>query len=67
MVSDTVGGVSGTIVLVEDGKAVPKVVRIGLREAGLVEIAGPGLKEGQVIVSEDAYAIPGEVKIHIVK
>lgn len=66
VVADAVGGESGTIVLVEDGKAVPKAVRIGLREAGLVEIAGPALKEGQVIVSEDAYAIPGEVKIHIV-
>ena len=67
VVADSVGGGSGTIVLVENGKAVRKVVRIGLREAGLVEIAGPGLKEGQVIVTEDAYAIPGEVKIHIVK
>jgi membrane fusion protein (multidrug efflux system) len=66
VVADSVGGGSGTIVLVEGDRAVPKVVRIGLREAGLVEVAGPGLKEGQVIVFEDAYAIPGEVKIHIV-
>ncbi|HEX7502369.1 MAG TPA: efflux RND transporter periplasmic adaptor subunit [Acidobacteriota bacterium] len=67
VVSDTVGGASGTIVLVEGDRALPKPVRIGLREAGLVEVEGPGLREGQVIVAEDAYAIPGEVKIHIVK
>ncbi len=67
VVADTVGGATGTIVLVEGDKAVPRPVRIGLREAGLVEVAGPGLRAGQVIVDEDAYAIPGEVKIHIVK
>ena len=67
VVVDTVGGATGTIVLVEGDKAVPRPVRIGLREAGLVEVAGPGLSAGQVIVAEDAYAIPGEVKIHIVK
>jgi hypothetical protein len=25
------------------------------------------LKEGMVIVTEDAYAVPGETKIHIIK
>jgi membrane fusion protein, multidrug efflux system len=67
VVADSAGGGSGTIVLVEGDKAVPRAVRIGLREAGLVEVAGPGLREGQVIVAEDAYAVPGEVKIHVVK
>lgn len=67
VVAGTVGGASGTIVLVEAGKAVPTAVHIGLREQGMVEVAAPGLKEGQIIVSEDAYAIPGEVNIHIVK
>jgi membrane fusion protein, multidrug efflux system len=65
--ADSAGGGSGTIVLVEGDRAVPRAVRIGLREAGLVEIAGPGLEEGQIIVAEDAYAVPGEIKIHIVK
>jgi membrane fusion protein (multidrug efflux system) len=67
VVADSVGGGSGTIVLVAGDKAVPTPVRIGLREAGLVEVAGPGVREGQLIVAEDAYAVPGEVKIHVVK
>ena len=65
-ISDSVGGESGTIVLVEGGRAVRKPVKLGLREAGLVEVAGEGLKEGLVIVTEDAYAVPGDAKIHII-
>jgi membrane fusion protein (multidrug efflux system) len=65
-VSDSVGGETGVIVLVEGDKAVRKPVKIGLREAGLVEVEGEGLKEGMVIVTTDAYAIPGQTKIHII-
>ena len=65
-VSDFVGGDTGHIVLVEGDRAIRKPVKIGLREAGLVEVEGEGLKEGMVIVTEDAYAISGETKIHIV-
>jgi RND family efflux transporter MFP subunit len=65
-ISDSVGGESGTIVLVEGGRAVRKPVKLGLREAGLVEVIGEGLKEGLVIVTEDAYAVPGDTKIHII-
>jgi hypothetical protein len=53
-------------VLVEGSKAVRKPVKLGLREAGLVEVIGEGLKEGLVIVTEDAYAVPGDTKIHII-
>ena len=65
-VSNSVGGEAGVIVLVEGDKAVRKPVKIGLREAGLVEVEGEGLKEGLVIVTEDAYAVPGDAKIHII-
>jgi len=65
-VSDSVGGKAGVIVLVEGNKAFRKPVKIGLREAGLVEVEGEGLKEGMIIVTEDAYALPGETKIHII-
>jgi membrane fusion protein (multidrug efflux system) len=65
-VSDSVGSETGVIVLVEGDKAVRKPVKIGLREAGLVEVVGEGLKEGMSIVTEDAYAIPGETKVHII-
>jgi len=68
VVADTVGGSTGWIVLVAGDKAVRKPVTIGLREGGLVEVAADGLKEGQAIVSDDAYAVPAEpTVIHIIK
>jgi len=66
-VADSVTGETGVLVLVEGDRAVRKPVKFGLREAGLVEVEGEGLKEGMVIVTEDAYAVPGETKIHIIK
>lgn len=65
-ISDFVGSESGAIVLVEGGRAVRKPVKLGLREAGLVEVAGEGLKEGLTIVTEDAYSLPKETKIRII-
>jgi membrane fusion protein (multidrug efflux system) len=66
LIADSVGGDTGSIVLVEGNKAVRKPVKAGLRESGLVEVTGEGLKEGLVIVTEDAYNITGETKIHII-
>ena len=63
---DAVGGETGAIVLVEGDKAVRKSVKFGLREAGLVEVQAEGLKVGMAIVTEDAYAVPGDTKIHII-
>jgi membrane fusion protein, multidrug efflux system len=54
------------IVLVQGDKAVRKSVKTGLREAGLIEIEGEGLTEGMIIVTEDAYSLPKETKIHLV-
>jgi multidrug efflux pump subunit AcrA (membrane-fusion protein) len=65
-ISDSVGSESGAIVLVEGGRAVRKAVKLGLREAGLVEVAGEGLKEGLTIVTEDAYSLPKKTKIRII-
>jgi membrane fusion protein (multidrug efflux system) len=66
LIADSVGGNTGSIVLVEGGLAVRKHVKSGLHESGLVEVEGEGLKEGLVIVTEDAYAVPVETKIHII-
>jgi len=66
LIADSLGGGTGSIVLVEDGRAVRKRVKSGLCESGLVEVEAEGLKEGLVIVTEDAYAVPAETKIHIV-
>jgi membrane fusion protein (multidrug efflux system) len=64
VVTDAAGG--SMIWLVEGDRAVSRPVKTGLRESGLVEIEGEGLKEGTVIVTEEAYSIPQETKIHII-
>jgi membrane fusion protein, multidrug efflux system len=66
LITDSVGGDAGSIVLVEGGKAVRRHVQSGLRESGLVEVEGEGLKEGLIIVTEEAYAVPAEAKVHII-
>jgi len=64
VIADAVGSETGSIVLVQGDKAVRKPVKLGLREAGLIEVVGEGLKEGLAIVTEDAYAVPDAAKIH---
>jgi len=64
VIADAVGSEGGAIVLVKDGKAVRKTVKLGLRESGLIQVEGEGLKEGLDIVTEDAYAVPDGVKLH---
>jgi multidrug efflux system membrane fusion protein len=66
-IADAVGGETGAIVLVQGDKAVRKAVKLGLREGGLVEVEGEGLKAGLAIVTEDAYAVPDGAKIHPVE
>ena len=57
----------GTVLMVLEGdKAVPKPVTGGLREGGLAEVEGEGIREGLVIVTEDAYNLMGETKVHVV-
>jgi len=55
------------LMMVEGEKAVPKPVKAGLKDAGLVEVEGEGLAEGQVIVTTDAYNFTGETRIHILE
>jgi len=56
---------ASVIAVVENNKAVQKPVKTGLREAGLVEVEGDGLKEGLTIVTVGAYALPKETKVRI--
>lgn len=67
LIADAVTAESGAIVVVEGDKGVRKPVRVGLRESGLVEVGGEGIKEGLVIVTEDAYAVPDGTKVHIIQ
>jgi membrane fusion protein (multidrug efflux system) len=64
VVTDTDG--KTVIALVEGDKAIQKPVKTGLKEGGLVEVEGEGLKEGLAIVTTDAYGLPKETKIRVV-
>jgi len=52
--------------VVEGDRAVRRPVTVGLRDRGLVEVQSDGLEAGMTIVTDDAYSLPEETKIHIV-
>jgi membrane fusion protein (multidrug efflux system) len=54
------------IAVVENGKAFQKVVLTGLRQNGLVEIQGEGLREGMQIVTTGAYGLLPETNVKII-
>ncbi|MBE0591246.1 MAG: efflux RND transporter periplasmic adaptor subunit [Gemmatimonadales bacterium] len=57
----------GTWVMVVQGdSAVRRPVTVGLRDGGLIEVAGEGVIEGTTIVTEDAYSLPEVTRIRIV-
>ena len=51
------------ISVVEKGKAKQQPVQPGLRDGGLVEVSGPGLAEGNVVVTAGAYGLPKKTKV----
>lgn len=53
------------IALVADGKAAQRRVKVGLRDAGRVEVEGEGLEEGLTVVTEGAYGLPPETKVRV--
>ena len=61
----TRAGEGSWIVLVAGDTTVRQPVSTGLRENGLVEVTGPGLEEGAVIVTDDAYSLPADTKVRI--
>ncbi len=54
------------VAVVEGDKAVMTAVRAGVRDRGLVEIEGAGLKEGTPVVVEGAYGLPQETRIRVI-
>ena len=53
------------IALVQADKAVQKAVRTGLHDGGLVEIEADGLQPDMPVVTQGAYGLPKETKIHV--
>jgi membrane fusion protein (multidrug efflux system) len=60
-------GAEGTpvIAIIEGDKATQHAVLPGLREGGLVEIQGEGLKAGATVVTAGAYGLPKETKVRV--
>jgi membrane fusion protein (multidrug efflux system) len=54
------------IAIVENDKAIQRVVQSGLRENGLVEVHGEGIREGMQVVTYGAYGLPPETKVRII-
>jgi membrane fusion protein (multidrug efflux system) len=63
LVSDEQG--RPAIMLVQGDRALQKAVKTGLRDAGFVEVAADGLREGQRVITEGAYGLPDHTKIVI--
>lgn len=55
------------VTVVEGDKATQKAVKVGVRDGGLVEVEGEGLKEGDTVVTVGAYGLPKETKVRVVK
>jgi len=54
------------IALVNGAEAAQTPVETGLHENGWVEVKGPGLKEGDSVVTVGAYGLPEKTKIRVV-
>jgi membrane fusion protein (multidrug efflux system) len=67
-VESAVAGPDGGMVvaIVEGDKAVQMPVQIGLREGGLIEVRGEGIKEGTRVVAAGAYGLPKETKVRVI-
>jgi len=53
------------VAVVKDNKANQVPVHVGLREGGLTEIISDQIHAGDVVVTEGAYGLPKETKVHI--
>jgi membrane fusion protein, multidrug efflux system len=54
------------IAVVTGDQAKQQSVQVGLRDGGLVEVAGDSLKEGDTVVTVGAYGLPAETKVKVV-
>ncbi len=53
------------VAVVTDGKAKQIPVHVGLRENGLAEVSSDQLHAGDAVVTEGAYGLPKETKVHV--
>jgi membrane fusion protein, multidrug efflux system len=58
---------SSVIAVVEGDRAKQTVIKPGLRDGNLVEVAGENIREGMTIVTQGVYGLPAETRIRVVK
>jgi membrane fusion protein, multidrug efflux system len=57
-----------SVIAVVDGDTARRTaVQTGLRDGGLIEIAGEGLRAGMTVVTAGAYGLPAETKVRILE
>jgi membrane fusion protein, multidrug efflux system len=54
------------ISIVENNVAHQTPVEVGIREDGWVEVVADGLHAGMVVVTDGAYALPEETRVHVI-
>ena len=55
------------IAVVEGDRAKQTIIKTGLRDGNLVEVAGENIREGMTIVTQGVYGLPAETRIRVVK
>ena len=63
----TRAGVGSWVMVARGDSATRTMVTVGFRDAGRVEISGAGLEPGTSIVTDEAYSLPEETRIHVVE
>lgn len=58
---------STVIAVVEGDSAAQRPVSTGLRDDGLIEIAGEGLEADMTVVTEGAYGLPSETRVRVLE
>ena len=58
---------TSAIAIIEGDSAKLNVIKTGLREGNLVEVAGETIREGMSIVTQGVYGLPAESRIRVVK
>ncbi len=58
---------SSVIAVVEGDRAKQTVIKPGLRDGNLVEVAGKNIREGMTIVTQGVYGLPAETRIRVLK
>ncbi len=62
----TRAGEGSWLMVVRGDSAVRTPVTPGVRDRGVVEVSGDGLREGMMIVTVEAYSLPPQTKIRVV-